>query len=116
MKIVTTSEAEVRSIILSLKSKTSSSYDEITSRILKACASLISQPLGHIYNHSLYTWVFPDHPKISVVKLLFKKVDKTSMTNYRLISLLTFFFKVLEKVMYNRLSYHMHTNNILVPE
>jgi hypothetical protein len=26
------------------------------------------------------------------------------------------FSKVLEKVMYNRLSHHMHTNNILVPE
>jgi hypothetical protein len=26
------------------------------------------------------------------------------------------FLKVLEKVMYNRLSNHMHTNNIIVPE
>jgi hypothetical protein len=38
------------------------------------------------------------------------------MTNYRPISLLTNFSKVLEKVMYNRLSHHMHINNILVPE
>jgi hypothetical protein len=38
------------------------------------------------------------------------------MTNYRQISLLTVFSKVLEKVIYNRLSHYMHTNNILVPE
>jgi hypothetical protein len=38
------------------------------------------------------------------------------MTNYRPISLLMVFSKVLEKVMYNRLSHHTHTNNILVPE
>jgi hypothetical protein len=38
------------------------------------------------------------------------------MKNYRPISLLTVFSKVLEKVMYNRLSHHKHTNNILVPE
>jgi hypothetical protein len=38
------------------------------------------------------------------------------MTNYKPISLLTVFSKVLEKVMYNRLSHHMQTNNILVPE
>jgi hypothetical protein len=38
------------------------------------------------------------------------------MTNYRPISLLTVFLKVLENVMYSRLSRHMHTNNILVPE
>jgi hypothetical protein len=38
------------------------------------------------------------------------------MKNYRPISALTVFSKVLEKVMYNRLSHHMHTNNILIPE
>jgi hypothetical protein len=38
------------------------------------------------------------------------------MANYRPFSLLTTFYKVLEKVMYNRLSHHMQTNNILVPE
>jgi hypothetical protein len=38
------------------------------------------------------------------------------MTNYRPISLLTVFAKVLEKVMYNRLSHHIHTNSILGPE
>jgi hypothetical protein len=45
-----------------------------------------------------------------------EKGDKTNTTNYRPISLLTTFSKALEKVMYNRLSHHMHTNNILVPE
>jgi hypothetical protein len=38
------------------------------------------------------------------------------MANYRPISLLTVFSTVLEKVMYNRLSHRMHTNNILVPK
>jgi hypothetical protein len=42
IKIVPTSEAEIKSIIFSLKSKNSSNYDEITSRILKVCPSLIS--------------------------------------------------------------------------
>jgi hypothetical protein len=57
IKIVPTSEAEIKSIILSLKPKTSSGYDEIMSKVLKACASLISQPLSYIYNHSLYARV-----------------------------------------------------------
>jgi hypothetical protein len=50
-----------------------------------------------------------------VVKPL-QKGDKTSMTKYKPISLFTTFSKVLEKIMYNRLSHHMQTNNILVPE
>jgi hypothetical protein len=51
-----------------------------------------------------------------MVKPLFKKGDKSSTTNYRPISLLTVSSKVLKKVIYNRLSHYMHTNNILVPE
>jgi hypothetical protein len=42
IKIVPTSEAEVKNIILSLKYKNSSGYDEITRKILKACATLTS--------------------------------------------------------------------------
>jgi hypothetical protein len=38
------------------------------------------------------------------------------MTNYRPISISATFSKVLEKVMCNRLSHHMHTNNVLVLE
>jgi hypothetical protein len=38
IKIVTTAEGEIRSIILSLESKNSSAYDKITSRTLRACA------------------------------------------------------------------------------
>jgi hypothetical protein len=80
------------------------------------CISLIGQPLSHIYNQSLYTGILPDRLKLSMVKLLFKKGDKTSTTNCRAISLLTVFLKVLEKVVYNRLSQCTRTNNILVPE
>jgi hypothetical protein len=116
IKIVSTPEAEIKSIILSLKSRNSSGYDEISSKILKTCAPLISQPLSHIHNHPLYMGVFPDHLKISTVKPLFKKGDKTSMTKYMPMSELMIFSKVLEKVMYNRLSHHTHNNNIRVPE
>jgi len=63
-------------------------YDKITSKILKACALLISHSLSCIYNHSLYTGIFPDHPKIAAIKPLNKKGDKNRMTNYRCISLL----------------------------
>jgi hypothetical protein len=44
IKIVPISEGEIKSIILSLKSKNSSGYDKILSKILKACASVISEP------------------------------------------------------------------------
>jgi len=60
--------------------------------------------------------VFPGYLKVSIVKPFLKKTDKISMTNYWPISLFTVSSKVLEKVMYNRLSHHMHISNVLAPE
>ena len=40
IKIIPINEAEIKNIMLSLKPKKSSGYDEITSKILKACPSL----------------------------------------------------------------------------
>jgi hypothetical protein len=64
----------------------------------------------------LHAGIFPDRLKIAVVKPLHKKGDKYNMTNYRPISLLPIFSKVFEKAMPSRLSHHLYTNNILVPE
>jgi hypothetical protein len=68
------------------------------------------------YHKPIYTGTFPDRLKIAVVRSLYKKRDKTSMTNYRPVSLLTSFFTVPEKVMHIRLRQHLNTNNILVTE
>jgi len=67
-------------------------------------------------NESLCLGVFPDRLKFSIVKPLYKKGEKTCITNYRPISLLTVFSKVLEKVMYRRLNRHLTTNNVLTTE
>jgi len=103
-------------MISSLKPKNSSGYDEITSKIIKSCVSIISVPLSYIYNYSLHTGIFPDCLKIAVVKPLHKKGDKFNVSNYRPISLLPTFSKIFEKAMYTRLIKHLYTNNIVVPE
>jgi hypothetical protein len=106
----------MKSMMSSLKPKNSSGYDEIDSKFLKTCASVISHPLSFICNHSIYKGIFTDGLKIAVVIPLHKKGDKTNVTNYKPISLLMVFSKVFEKAMHSRLSQHLHTNNTLVPE
>jgi hypothetical protein len=59
IKTIPTTESEIKSIIHSLKGKHSSGYDRIKSEILKVCAPLISHPLTHICNHSLFAGNFP---------------------------------------------------------
>jgi len=52
--------------------------------------------------------------KVSIVKPVYKKGNKMNQTNYRPISLLTSFSKVLEKALYNRITEHLNTHNLLV--
>jgi hypothetical protein len=59
IKIILTTETEIKSIIHSLRAKHSSGYDRIKSKILKVCTPLINLPLTHICNHSLFTGIFP---------------------------------------------------------
>ena len=47
--------------------------------------------------------IFPDKLKIAKVKPIFKSCNKTNPSNYRLISLLTIFSKIFEKLIYKRL-------------
>jgi hypothetical protein len=116
INIIPITEAEIKSITSSLKPKNSSGYDEISSKIIKSCASTISLPLSYIYNYSLHTGIFPDRLKIAVVKPLHKNGDKFNNSNYRPIFLLPTFSKIFEKAMYSRLNQHLYTNNIWVPE
>ena len=51
--------------------------------------------------------------KITKIIPLYKAKDKTVFTNYRPVSILPAFSKILEKVFYNRLLNHINTNNIL---
>jgi hypothetical protein len=65
---------------------------------------------------SIITGVFPDCLKYVVIKPLYKKDDKVDIANYRPISMLTVFSKVVEKTMYCRLNQHLQVNNILLQE
>ena len=69
-----------------------------------------------IFNKILTTGVFPERLKFSELKPLYKKGDTTDFSNYRPISLLTSFSKIIEKIIYNRLYFYLTDNNILVKE
>ena len=107
------STQEILSIIKSLKTKDSFGYDEISTKLLKISASYISSPLTYICNRAISTGIFPDRLKYSIIKPMYKKGDKTDPSNYRPISMLTSFSKVLEKALYKRLMQHIDNNNIL---
>jgi len=105
-------EEEVIDLIKSLKGKPTSGDDDIPENLVKQCMYLIKGPLAHIYNLSLNLGVFPDKWKTARVKPIHKKGDKHDMKNYRPISIIPVFAKILEKLMYNRIISFVQKNNI----
>jgi hypothetical protein len=111
-----TSTIEIKKIIISLRTKKSYGYDEVSIRILKLSAQFIISPLTYICNKSLNSGVFPDRLKYAIVRPIFKKGNKLDISNYRPISLLSTFSKVFEKVIYTRIQSHLEKYNMLVGE
>ena len=103
-------------MINSLKTKNSFSYDEISPKILKISANYISSPLTYICNRVFSTGVYPDRLKYSTVTPIFKKGNNQAPSNYRPISVLTSFAKVLESTLYVRLTEYITLNNLLTDQ
>lgn len=87
---------ETREIIKSLKNKHSSGYDGISNKMIKQTVEEIVQPINYIINNSLKYGKFPDSMKIAIVKPIHKKGDINDYGNYRPISILPSFSKILE--------------------
>ena len=85
-------------------------------KILKLSAPFNISPLTYIGNKSLYSGVFPKRLKYAIIKPVYKKGDKFLAKNYRPVSLLTSFSKILKKLIYSRLYKHICCTNILVKE
>ena len=87
--------------------------DNISPKIVQHAADELVNPLTHIYNTSLNTGVVPSALKISKVIAIFKKGDTEEPGNYRPISLLSIFDKLLEKLIHCRLMNFLNNNNVL---
>ena len=106
------SQADIINITSNLKSKTSLGHDNLSTKLVKQSIKHITLPLTHIINQSLTTGIVPQNMKIARVIPIFKSGDKTIFNNYRPISILPAFSKILEKVMAKKLVNYLDTNNL----
>jgi hypothetical protein len=60
--------------------------------------------------------IFPTRLKYATIKPVLKNGDKKNVANYRIISILPSFSKILENIIYIRLMNHLETNNILAAD
>ena len=104
---------EILNIIKELNPTKSAGFDEIPPKIIKMAAPFIANPLTDIINASLSTGIFPDNMKIAKVIPLFKNEDRTLVNNYRPISVLPVFSKILEKIIHQRITQYFTKYKLL---
>ena len=106
-------EKEIIDIVRNFKNKISTDCDEIDMTIVKKVIDGILKPLTYICNLSFQTGKFPNKMKVAKVIPLYKTGDKHIFTNYRPVSLLSQFSKVLEKLFSKRLDGFIEKHKLL---
>ena len=108
-------ENEVLNEIKLLNASTASGLDDVSPKVVKAIANYSVKPLTHIFNLSFLTGIIPNALKIARVTSVYKANSKEKFSNFRPISVLRCFSKVLEKLMYmyKRAITFLNKNNIL---
>ena len=86
-----------------LKRNKATGCNALSGNIIMDVYDSIKVILFKIFMASLEEVVFPEKLKIAKVIPVFKKGGKENVQNYRPIYILPVFFKVLERIMYNRL-------------
>ena len=106
-------EDEILKIIYKFDKNKSAGHDGIGNLIVKGVAKEIVLPSTAIFNLSLSTGKVPDNLKIAKVIPIHKKDDKEIFSNYRPVSVLPCFSKILERLVFNRCTEFIENNKIL---
>ena len=112
MFMETIDEYQVLEIVNKLKPKMSSGHDDIPTKIVKQSILNILAPLTHVINRSLLTGIIPKDLKLAKVIPIYKSSSREELKNYRPVSLLPAFSKILEKFVFNKITSYMNNTNL----
>ena len=104
---------EVKNIANKLKNDKSCGFDNVSAKLLKKVIHVVSYPLCAIFNSSLSSGIVPEKLKIAKVIPIFKSGSGEILSNYRPISILPIFSKILERAVFNRLLKFLNKCNII---
>lgn len=96
--------AELRMALKQMKNRKAPGEDLITVEMLKNGGKTLEKALIILFNRCLEEGKIPDTWRNAEVIILFKKGDRTNIENYRPISLLSVLYKLLSKIITNRLN------------
>lgn len=113
--IIETDPHEIGSIIKTLKTESATGVDNIPNIFLRKASPALTIVLAHLCNVCLRQGVFPALLKKAIIHPIYKSGEKTDISNYRPISILTAISKILEKIINNRLLGFLNKYELLSP-
>ena len=108
-----TNSDEVLSVIKQFKNGKATGPNSLNTILMKKCAKEICEPLALLFNMSSSNGIFPESLKLANIIPIHKKDDKTLVNNYRTISLIFNIYKIMEKLIYQRLYLFLYQNNTI---
>ena len=106
-------EKEFETVFKSLKKDKAPGFDKVHVNVVLSVYDEVKKPLFQISKNSLKNGIVPENTEIAKISPTLKSGKKELLTNYRPISVLPCFSKILERIMYNRLYEYLNQNNIL---
>lgn len=106
-------EEEFEKALSATKFDKSPGHDNLNGKIIKSVIDALKPQLFHIFQCSLDSGVFPDSMKLAKVIPLHKKGNRAEFSNYRPISILPLFSKILERIVHNRIMNYLSKENLL---
>ena len=110
-----TTSFEVFNLISGLKNTKSNGKDNISAYFLKVAAKVIAAPLARLFNYTFLLGIFPASLKIAKIVPIHKSGDKSDVSNYRPISILSPISKILEKLIHVRSINFFNKHSVLLP-
>ena len=104
-------EKRVEKLLKDLKENTSAGPD-LSPRILKPLAEIISKPLTIIFRESVKRHELPLNWKIAWITVIYKQGNRALAGNYRPVSLTSVLCKLLEKIIRDHIVQHMVSNQL----
>ena len=100
----------------SVKHNKAAGHDDIDSNVIIKVYDEISYPLFMIFHSSFNEGIFPEQLNVAKVFPIFKVSNVEEIRNYRPVSVLPIFSKVLEIIMYNRTYQYFKENDMFFPK
>ena len=113
LKTVQITVEDVCKRLTSLRKDKSPGADDISPRILKAISTDIAVPVGAIFNKSFSNGVVTMNWKIANITPIYKKGSRKSAENYRLVSLNSHVFKLVEAMIRDRITEHLDEHQLI---